>query len=253
MPRRSAWSDLLWGPYPLTIATVTFAVLGFLDDDERPLFLITVVAGFIIVHGAVAHVRNRSIVRRLGQNYDAVQRRSVQIVSDLGQLTGSQYELWMTDLYLPRYITRRRRRWPFLVLERRLSRELSVSLVEVSSQPHDVELNSGLHGKCFSSVNAIVWFDQDDLGTPTDETERSVANEWSQLAEDENARIASQFGVVTVAPLVDHLSRNCLGVLVVHVRPERTKALLARGAILSSEGRRRIHNACVDLQGLLEK
>lgn len=253
MPRRSAWNDLLWGPYPFSIATVTFAVLGFLDDDKRPLWLIIVVAGFLIVHGAVAHIRDRSIVRRLGQNYDAVQRRSVQIVSDLGQLTGNQYDLWMADLYLPKYFVRCRRGWPWLVVERRLSRELSVSLVEVSSQPQNVALRSTMHGKCFSSAKTIVWFDENDLGTPTDETSRSVANEWSQLTHDENARIASHYGVVTVAPLVDHLSRNCLGVLVVHVRPERTKALHARGAILSSEGRRRIHNACVDLQGLLEK
>lgn len=253
MLRRSAWSDLLWGPYPLTIATVTFAVLGFLDDDERPPWLILAVAAFIIVHGAVAHIRDRSIVRRLGRNYDAVQRRSVQVVSDLGQLTGNQHDLWMTDLYVPRYCIRRRGRWPLPILEQTLSRELSVSLVEVSSQPQIIGLNSRLHGRCFSSANAIVWFDQDDLGTPTDETERSVANEWSLLTEHENAAVASQFGVVMVAPLVDHLSRNCLGVLVVHVRPERTKALHARGAILSSEGRRRIHNACVDLQGLLAK
>lgn len=253
MPRRSAWSDLLWGPYPLTVATVTFAVLGFLDDDERPPVLIAVVAGFLIVHGAVAHIRDRSIVRRLGRNYDSVQRRSVQIVSDLGQLTGNQYDLWMTDLYLPRYVIRRWHRWPFPVLQRTLSRELSVSLVEVSSQPQHMTLNSELHGKCFSSENPIVWFDQDDLGEPTDETERSIANEWNQLTADKNAAIATHYGVVTVTPLVDHLSRNCLGILVVHVRPERTKALHARGAVLSSEGRRRIHNACVDLQGLLAK
>lgn len=224
-----------------------------MDDDKRPVALIAVVAGFIIVHGAIAHIRDRSIVRQLGRDYDAVQRRSVQIVSDLGQLTGNQYDLWMADLYLPRYRMRRRHRWPFPVLQRTLSRELSVSLVEVSSQPQNMALNSELHGKCFSTESAIVWFDQDDLGEPTDETERSIANEWSQLTADKNAAIASQYGVVTVAPLVDHLSRNCLGVLVVHVRPERTKALHARGAILSSEGRHRIHNACVDLHGLLAK
>ena len=247
MARRAAWHDLLWGPYPLTIATVAFAILGFLDDDKRPLLVVIVIAMFIIVHGAVAHARDRSVVRRLGRNYDAVQHRSVQIVSDLGKLTGNKYDLWMIELYLPRY------RWRFPVPERRLSRELSVSLVEVSSQPKELSLNSKLHGKCFSSANAIIWFDQADLGEPTDETERSVTNEWGQLTVDENGRIACQFGVVTVAPLVDYLGRDCLGVLVVHVRPERTKALSARGAILSSEGRQRIHNACVDLQRLLAK
>ena len=253
MHSRSAWSNFIWGRYTITVASAALAVFSLLSNDKRPWYLVIVIASFIVVHSAVGYVIDRSIVRRLGRKYDSVQRRTLQLVTDLGELVGNQFGLWMVDLYLLSSNYRMSPSWPFLVYERQLSRELSVSLIEVSTQPSIVNTNSELHGKCFTSKNTVVWFNETDLGTPDDESERSVANEWKLFSEGRNGELGDTYGIVTCSPVVDHLDKACVGVLVVHVRPERGKALRARGALLSSEGRRRIHNACVDLHELLLK
>ena len=253
MHGRSTISNLIWGSLSITIAGAGLAVISLLRHDRRPWYLVVLIVCFIAVHSAVSYVTDRSIVRRLGRKYDSVQHRTLQLVVDLGDLVGKQFDLWMVDLYLLSSSWRIASKWPFLAYRGELSRELSISLVEVSTQPPIVQVTSELHGKCFTSRDMTVWFDEKNLGTPADQPELSGANEWKLLPEERNAEIGDIYGLVTLSPVMDHLAKNCVGVLVVHVRPERDKALRARGALLSSEGRRRIHNACVDLHELLLK
>lgn len=251
MNSRSTWSNLIWGPYSLTIAGAALAVISLLSDDNRPWHLIIGIVSFIAVHSAVGFVIDRSIVRRLGRKYDSVQRRTLQLVADLGELVGNQFDLWMVDLYLVRRYCQFRRRLPFLVLTRQLSKELSVSLVEISTQPAALDVTTELHGKCVTSKETMVWYDEEVLGVPDDESERSVPNEWRLLPHVRNAEIGDTYGLLTLSPVMDHLGKGSVGVLVVHVKPESGKALRARGALLSVEGRRRVHNAGIDLHELL--
>ncbi len=248
---RSASRSFLWGPYTVALASAALTVLSLLSSDKRPWYVAIIVFAYIVMHSGVSHLRDRSIVRRLGRQHDSVQRRALRIVADLGELVGGRFDLWMVDLYLVRPNCRMIPNWPFIVYERELSRELSVSLAEVSTQPAKVKTNSDLYGTCFTSKNTIVWFDETALGALDSVSQRSIANEWKVLTEEQNAKIGDTYGLVTMSPVTDHLDKKCVGVLVVHVKPERDKALRAHGAMLSSEGRRRVHNACVDLHQLL--
>lgn len=72
-------------------------------------------------------------------------------------------------------------------------------------------------------------------------------------AASSNARLAAVYGALSVAPLVDQLGKKCVGVLVVHVAPEPDRALRALGALTTPEGRRRLNNACVEMNGLLAR
>ena len=251
MRGRSGSSNLLWGPYAVTLSSAALAVLSLLSNETRPWYLAIGIFCFIVMHSAINHLRDRSTVRRLGRQHDSVQRRVLRIVADLGELVGGQFDLLMVDLYLLSANWQMRRSWPFVVYEQALSREMSVSLLEVTTQPSKVTINSGLHGKCFTSKNALVWFNGTDFSTSDGEPNRSVVNEWELLTEVENAEIGHSYGLVTMSPVVDHLDKKCIGVLVVHVKPERGKVFRVHGALLSSKARRRIHDACVDLHALI--
>ncbi len=241
---RGAWSALLWGKVTLALATVALAVAGVLGANRPPwLWVVIGTAAFIITHTIVTASRDSSIVRRLGRDYDRVQHCALQIVSDLGQLVGDQYDLWMIDLYLPDWRWRWSKSPPFLKREQQLSRQLSVSLVDARPQPPIVDLAEGPHGESFSTARMLIWFDSKLQVDPT--------NAWKRYDETTNAGLSQVYGVLVVAPLVDQLGKNCVGVLAVHVKPERNVVLKALGALRADEGQRRIHNACVELNGLL--
>lgn len=118
----SGWMDILWGPVTVSIATVVLAVASVVGGEDRPWAWVIGSAAFIIVHTIVSSIREQSIVRRLGRDYDRVQRRAVQVVADLGQLAADQFDLWMVDLYLPTRRYRLSKTRPFLIRERELSR-----------------------------------------------------------------------------------------------------------------------------------
>lgn len=246
MPNRTGWSELLWGPVTLAIATVTLAIASAVGGSDRPWFWIVLSAGFIIVHTAVSAVRRQSIVRRLGRDYDRVQRRAVQVVADLGQLAADNFDLWMIDLYLPRWRFRVKKNWPFIARKRELSRQLSISLIDARPQPPTVDAVTGPHGQCFSVPVPLVWFNEEGH-------KQSIDNAWGSFDQQMNADLGKVYGVLSVSPLVDQLGKNCVGVLAIHVEPDAEKALRARGALRSAEGRRRINNACVELNGLLSR
>lgn len=238
------WGDLVWGNVSLALATVILAVASAVGGDDRPWPWIVVSAAFIVVHTAANAVRDRSIIRRLGRDYDRVQRRAVQIVADLGELAADKYDLWMIDLYLPEGHWSITRKWPIVHRDRRLSRQLSVSLVDARPQPPVVDLGIGPHGDCFTQEQPLLWFDE--------QAHSSISgNKWQDYDAATNARLAGAYGVLSVSPLVDQLGKHCVGILAVHVQPERDAVVQALGALASLKGRRQIHNACVDLNGLL--
>lgn len=229
----------------MALAAGLLTVLEFvLDHRGLWTWIIVSCAALIVVNTTIAATTDQSIVRRLGREYDSIQSRSVQIVSDLGELT--QFDLWMVDLYLFKRNYQFVWRWRFLSIEQVLSRQLSVSLIDARSQPTSVSVTSGPHANCFRSARPVTWFDPSLLETRAD-------NLWNILSQSENERLSREYGVLDLSPLVDHLGRGCVGVLAVHVEPSPDKTLRALGALLSPEGRRRLKNACVELHRMLRK
>ena len=253
MQRPSAWSRILWGTITATVATVGLAVLSFLNEKDRPWPLIVGAASFLVIHALVNAAAKQNIATRLGERYADLHRRAVQLVADLSGLGTNQPGLWMVDLYLYRSGFRWVSNWPYLVHGRELSRELSVSLLEVSDEPTEVEMDGTVHGLCYRHARSYFWFDEAVLGTYHAESGPNVKNLWHSQDQDENSKMASRYGLLCVAPIVNQLGRNCLGVLVVHVKPERHKSFEAHSAISCEEGRRDLHNACVELHGLLSR
>lgn len=253
MQKSSPWIRIIWGPITATAATVGLAVLGFSDGDNRPWPLIACIASFLVLHSLINSVARRNLVARLGGRYADLQRRALQLVADLSSLGKNQYDLWMVDLYLHRRGYHWTPRWPFLVRRRELSRELSVSLLEVSDEPTEVNLDTGIYATCFELSRSLYWFNEDELGTSGGTVSISDRNLWRSLSEQENSEAASRYGLLSAAPIVNQLGKKCIGVLAVHVKPERHKSFEAHSVITSEEGRRDMHNACVELHGLLSR
>ncbi|MDE0267874.1 MAG: hypothetical protein OXI96_02380 [Acidimicrobiaceae bacterium] len=225
---------------------MVLTLLSFLDKNNRLWVLVILVAVFVFIHTIVSVFRDQNIVRRLGKRYDEIQRNAVQIIASLGDLSGNHFDLWMVDLYLPS------RRWyfmwkiPFIGYKRKLSRQLAVSLVDVSTAQPSYDLKNSPHGQCFTSAKSRNWYNKEyrgnlDIGT------------WGSLDETGNSELASNYGILSLSPIVDQLGRNCAGVLVVHVKPQEDKILRAIGVLQSSRGKRLLHNACITLHGLLMK
>lgn len=246
MPRRVPWVNFIFGKVTLVIATTGLAVSGSLGGEDRPTVLILGFAGFIILHAAVNYVREDSIVRRLGQNYDQIQRRAMQVISDLGQIGTDQFGIWMVDLYLPvgtwSFSTQR----PFVKRRQVLSRQLSISLVDTRPQPTSIDTSHVPHGKCFSETQSLLWFDRAVHVSRENDT-------WGTVDIEAGDELEKKYGVLAVSPLVDQLGKECRGVLAIHVGPERTNSFKALSALNSQAGRLRVSNACVDLHGLLGK
>ena len=247
MDVRRIWTELVFGKVSLAVATAAIAVAGTVVDSKSSRIWIVGSCGlFAVISTAVIARRDRSIVRRLGREYDQVQGRGVQVIADLGQLVAGRYDLWMVDLYLPNIEWSIHYQWPFLTRKKVLSRQLTVSLVDRRPQPPSVESLSGPHWKSFSDAQPLVWINEIIQ-------ESSPNNAWDRFDEATNAQLALDYGVLSVFPLVDRLGKGCVGVLAVHVKPEPDTVLKAAGALHSDLGRREITDACADLKGLLSR
>lgn len=246
MANRALWLDLLWGRITIVIASVTLTISTAIGGPQSRLWIFGSTV-FIVVHTIVNWTRDQNVVRRLGRDHDRVQRRVLDLVSDLGQIAANKYDLWMIDLYLPRWRYRPKKTWPLVERQLRdLSRQLSISLLDARPQPPTIEGQDWPHGKCFYETSPLIWFIEDGFGGSAD-------NAWTRFDNETNARLAEEYGALSVAPLVDSLGKNCLGILAIHVEPDREKVLLALGALRSSQGKHRINNACIELNGLLAK
>lgn len=102
-----------------------------------------------------------------------------------------------------------------------------------------------LHGEAYRTALPVLWFDDRGLDGPSDSVWRRYDNE------DKDTRLGSAYGLINAVPLTDQLGRNCVGVLAVHVGPEASQAVRALGAVSSPEGRRRLNNASIELNGFV--
>ena len=237
------WLNLIWSRPVFVGATVALSVAGLMGGEERPWAVILSLCAFLVVHSVVDGVQERSIRGRLGRKYQDIHLRISHLVSDLADLTAGGFDLWVVDLYLPRSSWTWSFHRPFY---KRLVRELSVSLADVSSAPVTLKLGDELFGASFTSVRRALWWD-DDLGT------RTADNWWHCLDDADNTRLRQRFGVVCVSPVVDGLGRNCLGLLVVHTNTDVETATKGLGALVQPKGWRCLARACQGVHGQITR
>lgn len=152
---KAPWLKFMFSPVTLGVGTVALTVAGLVDDGEWP-WPVIAIACFMIIHIFVNAVREASIVHRLGRNHDQVQRRAMQVISDLGQLATDQFGIWMVDLYLPEHAWSFTSNWPFIERRKLLSRQLSVSLIDARPQPTSIDPKLDPQGKSYTNTQPLL-------------------------------------------------------------------------------------------------
>lgn len=238
------WSELIWGRPAAVIASVGLALAAFWEAS----IWVVLCSVFIVVHAFVGWVRERGVVWRLGANYRDVLRRVLHLLSDLGNLSANGYDLWMIEVYLPKYV------WVGMAanwrpgLQRALVRELSVSVGGASEPPHKFALTHQLFGRCFRRGRSELWWDR----SLTDSSLNGV-NSPAELDEKTYTELERTFGVVSVHPIVDAVGKDCEGLIVIHVGRDSEAATKVLGALTQQEGRRRILGACNDIHSYIKR
>ena len=247
MASRLGRGRFLWGPATTSIATILITLSGLLADEKRTWIWIIILpsAAFILMHATVVAVRELSIVGRLARKYDRVLRRAIELLYNLGDI--SAFDLWMIDIYLPARRLNISSSWPYISLIKKLSRQLSVSLLDTRHQAPLLDIESGPHGLCFSYEKPLLWFDEQYLSTPP----ASIHNLWTSIDSDDSIELGRTYGILSISPLVDNIGMNCVGVLAVHVAPERDKASYAHGVLCSDKGLGYVKNTSEQLNGIL--
>ena len=216
---------------------VLLAFSSLTGRSNWPWLWIGGLSAFIVIHSIVGSVRERSIVNRLGRNYEGILRRTLHLVSDLAELTGGRFDLWMVDLYLPRYSWKISGEWPF-VLKKKLVRTLSVSLTDVSKAPVTIDLNHDLFGPCFSQSKSRLWWDINLA-----ELNGARQNHWRRLGDPINTKLRTMFGAISIQPVVDSVGNDCRGLLIVHTVNDSEIATKALSGLTQSRGRRHLAGA----------
>ena len=224
-------------------ATVVLALLGVVGNPNRPWVWILAIACALVValFEIMAWQEEIGTESLLGQNYEIVLSRVLNLISDLSDLTAREFDLWVVDLYLPRRVSAwflRRR-----VCEFELS--MHVTLTDVRPVPHRIGLNH-LFGGCFADGQPKLWWDIELAPS-------SVENCWQSLNGSDNNKMAKSYGVTSANPVVDNLGRECRGILVVHAKRDAEIVTKVLGVLQQPEGRRRMAAACLDIHGHLRK
>ena len=242
IPGRHTWVDFIFGRVAQVLATVALSI----TCAVKVWIWVVVSAFFLIIHTVVNAARDRNIVRRLGKSYEQVQRRALQIISDLGRI--SHFDLWMVDIYLPLKQWTFVKRLPLFRRQKFLSRQLSVSLIDALHQtPSLVSLSSSSpYVECFNEIRPLLLFDHQVHGS-------YAGNGSITFYEQADSDLYKIHGVLSIFPLVDQHKKHCVGVVAIHVKPEQDLSLKALGVLQSERGRYNINNACVDLNGLLRQ
>jgi len=232
-----SWPAWLWGRPGRVLATLGLTILvGWRPDQLWIWILIFTLVGFIIVHETVNWRREQRLASLLYQNYPVIQNRALRLIADLANLTAKGFDLWMLDLYLPPNTG------ALFACSRnvyKLDRSLSVSLTDVRPVPLEIRLDHQLFGPCFEGRTKLWW--------GTDLAESSSANSWHEMNEAINVELRKTYGVISINPVVDRLGRDCLGLLVVHAKPDPEIVTKVLGALKESEGQRRLVEACQDI------
>ena len=227
--------QLLFSPYLRLVATVALPVLGF--AAERTTIGVWVGIGLCVL---VILAPEFSGDRWRGEStteYKAVLGRALNLLADLGNLTGGKCDRWVVDLYLPRrsYLTWRPTRHGNLRLAVR------VALTGAPAQVTEVREDEPVIGKCYANGRRVLWWDA-ALAPSTEE------NCWHSLDESVNAQFArSDYGVMSVHPVTNNVGAERRGVLVVHAEHDAEVTTNVLGALQQQEGKRRIATACEDI------
>lgn len=239
----------MWGPATTAVATIALTLSGLLVHQDRVWIWLLVLpsASFILIHATVVAVRELSTIGSLVRNYDRALRRVIELLYHLGDLTS--FDAWTVDVYLPVRRVSRSSRFPFLTLHKRLSRQLSVALLDARYQPPLLDIDSGPHGMCHQEEMPLLWFDPRYFAAPPP----SIDNVWTSLDSTSNTELGRTYGVLGVSPLVDSNGTNCVGVLAVHVASDRHKAIHAHGALCSEKGLGHIRNTSEQLNGIVSR
>ena len=238
------WPNWLWGSPASGIAAVGLAVAGLWDDVDRPWGLILPFASFLIIHAGVNYVRDKKLSTVLGRNYASIQSRILRLLADLAEITAGQYELWKVDIYLPEKNFSLAGHW---FRTARLSLEFSVALTDMRPALSNIEPRDKFFWECFHRAHGGLWWDPSLVETSSEN------NFWDKIDEVSNEKLKEYCGVIGAYPIVNHLGRDCCGLLVVHARRDPEIAMKALGALLQSESDRRLTEACRDIYEKLHR
>ena len=224
------------------VATVALAFLGVIGNPDQlwvwiaaSLCVVVILLFEIISYRRTQHGRNR-----LGRSYEAVLGKILSLVADLSDLTAREFDLWVVDLYLPLHPPI----MSFQTRARKLELSLHIALTDVRTVRSEVDLEHPFFGRCFTECRSDIWWDV--ALTPTTEE-----NRWGGLDFRDNDNIRTEYGVVSVNPVVNGLGRDCRGLLMVHARRDAEAVTKVLGALRQSEGKRRIAAACIDIHNYL--
>ena len=245
--------DFVWGRVTATLATVALAILSSVGDprkswtwenafgDDRPWEFIFGLAIFLVAHSWVSWRREQKRIRRLASNREVIQSTVLHLISDLSNLAGRNYDLWMVDLYFKKTVWRLTLRCPFLrciVLER----DSSISISDVTKLPGLIDTADALFGYCVRESEAKIWWNPNLA-----QTTLPAHNSMDDLQESANDALNNQCGVIKVWPIADHKRLTCSGILVVHARPETAAATTALGALVGGGADRYLARASTEI------
>lgn len=223
------------------------------SGDIRLFSWVSFLGLFIVAHEINQWIGSRG--RRLRSNED-VQHRILRLITDLSDLSGGQYHLWVVDIHLPRrYFFGDLRSsvtslWAvFTALVGRdhsvvkFVRELSCTLEDAREIPR--EFSHPLFGDSFLCRERRLWWDASLVRC------RSSDNHWARLTQADNEVLCRRYGAIIVSPIMDRRKEDCRGLLVVHVGRDTIMSTTAVGVFSQVSGQRRLSDACSDIYNYL--
>ena len=163
------------------------------------------------------------------QQYGSILNRVLDLLSDLGDLSGQDHGLWRIEVYVERTTFAYSLPLPFL---RRtdLVPALSVGLKHAPPPPQSISLDHELFGQSFRRAEPCLWWNE----TLADFARggNTAPNKAKNLQTEINRELEKRFGSISVNPIVDRLGARCLGLLVVHTPVDPAVVTKAVGALV---------------------
>ena len=221
------------------LAVVVLAVLGVVASGSSVgMGVLAGLCGVAVVGFEVwgARWEERS-ANPLGAKHEAVLGRAVSLIADLADLAGKEYDLWVVDLYLPKYALFARSS----ARSGTLGLAVHLALTDTRTVPSQLQVHGSLIGSVFLERRPAHWWD---------ETLASAAgeNRWCGLDEKARRRFQEEeYGVISAFPVLSSVGTDCCGVLVVHVKRDPEAAAKALSVLRQEEGKRRVAAAGRDM------
>ena len=215
------------------VSAIALAILPA-TPNGAPWWVLTTLGALILI----SEFFSTRVKRANSSKMQKIQRRALRVIADLSSGTGARHDLWVVDIYLPRFS------WPTSHGIRKLKRALSLSLTDVQDVPPEVALSDDNPlARCYKHRRRLLWVD------PRYNTVRSGAEAPSSPEDDQKLR--DTYGAVSINPLVDDTGHKCRGILLVHTKPDPVLVTTAVGILDASRGRRHIDDASHDIHGHL--